>query len=203
MGMLPIIAAGAAIVLLAGKKKKKKVAPPEEGVEPDEMPGMGMGPGETGILTISARAAKQVEPELLIAARAIPAAEKKDPEKMAKDAADEQDEEDKKDPPKKTGCKIGTVSADKKMICWGDPAGAFTASIPQRRKMRRVPKYKTARRAVAAVALTGGIVASPAMRFPQTRFMLYCWVNRKRKKIYRCTKRWKRGRKSCRRWARY
>lgn len=203
MGMLPIIVAGAAVVLLAGKKKKKSAPPSEEGMEPGEMPGMGIGGEGAPTFTIAAR---RVEPELLFAARAVPSV-KKNPTKATKEAIEEQEEdekkEEKKSPSKKkiVQCKMGTVSADKKKICWGDVTGVLTAGVPQRRKMRRVPKYSTVRKAAAAVAFTGGMVASPAMRFPQTRFMLYCWV--KRKKIYRCTKRWKRGKKRCRRYARY
>ncbi len=203
MNALPLIAVGAAAVLLSKKKKKTSR-------EPDDAPGSGF-PGEDeededGPGTITGWA---VTPDLhlTVAKMAYPA--DVDPTALGEGAIQEQEEDEKKNPPKepkKKGCKTGTVSSNRREICWGDPSG-FKGGIPSRRKMRRVPKYKTARRAAAAVALTGGFLASPLARVAHTRFLLYCWINRKRKGIYsrKCVKRFKRGRKRCRRyrWRRY
>lgn len=193
--VLPIVFAAGAAALLLGKKKKKK-AP--VGEEPDGAPGAGM--GDPGFFTIGATLAEQAEPELLLAARALPPADKADPVKTGNAAAKEHEEDEQQNPPQDTKCKLGTVSSDKKYICWGNPGQRGES---WKLRLRRVPKYKTARNAAAAVALTGGFAGSPAMLHPRTAFLIYCWVNRNRKGIYRCTKRWKRGRKSCRSWKRY
>ena len=213
MSALPIVIAAGAAVLLIGKKKKKK-AVDTEGEEPDIAPGEGYEEEDVGRVTI--RQARVITPEqhLAVARMAYPA--DIDPDALGKKALDDQAQDEveeearkkarEKIKKKKKGerkCEFGTVSLNRKEVCWGDRAGFFTGGVPAKRKMRRIPKYKTARRLVAAVAMTGGTVASPIMRTARARFILYCWINRKRKKLYRCTKRWKTGKKRCRRYKRY
>ena len=196
---LPIILAAGAAAVILGKKKKKKAAPEYE--EPDIAPGEGYEDVDEMVGVKITGWAVTPEAQLTVAKMAYP--KNIDPKKLGDKANEDQEKDEKKNPPKKPKkrkCKTGTLSADKKWVCWGDRFGAFTASIPQRRKMRRVAKYKTARRAAAAVALTGGLVASPAMRIPKTRFLLYCWLNRKKLYHRKCVKRFKRGKKRCRRF---
>jgi len=119
-------------------------------------------------------------------------------DKLAGEVEDDVDADEKADPPKQTGCKIGTLSGDKKRICWGSPGAKDKVLRPQ---MRRVVKYKTAKR--AAILMAGGIFTGGGMvvtQSPAVQFSLYCWGNRR--KLYKrtCTKKWKHGKKKCRRF---
>lgn len=188
---LPIVLAAGAAALLLGKKKKKS----SEGGEPEFQPGAGFGEGEDVML--STIPAKLADDDLLLAAQAIPAKEKETPILVSAVEA-----EVDKDPPKKapSTCKFGAISTDKKYVCWGLPKGGKGQYELQ---VRRVPRYKTARNAAAAVAMTGGVNASPLLMNPKIKFALWCWLNRNKRDIYKCIKRYRTGKKRCYKWERY
>lgn len=189
--LLPIVAIGAAAFLLGKKKKKTSGA----GQEPEFEPGSGYG-GE-GEFLLTAIPSKAIEQDLTLAAKKIPA--KKTQDDLVKEVKKEVEKEPKKKAP--PGCKLGSVSKNKKYVCWGlrGKTGKFEI------KGRRVPKYKTARNAAAAVAMSGGVNVSPLMWDDSVAFAVWCWLNRNKKDIYHCTSRYSVGRERCKpgKWKRY
>ncbi len=204
-----LLVAGVAAVAL-GKKKKKTEEPPFA-------PGSGSGDPTHPTRATSGTRWKDLTPEqraerlarsLTLTGMVIDneddqeqiilvAREVEDPAKAGNDAAKDQAKDEKENPPKVSDCKFGTVSGDKKYVCWGMPIGKKAI----KRKMMRVAKFKTARNAAIAVALSGGVNVSPAMFSPKVAFAVYCWMNRK--DLYRCTKRWKIGQNRCKEWDRW
>jgi hypothetical protein len=209
---LPIILAAGAAVLFLGKKKKKKKAP--VGVEPEDGPGAGW--SEPGFTIGGATLAAPVDPgrmekDLEEAVKELPARMKKDPKQLMDEAVDDHDKEGNKKKEKKRRakrpserkCKVRTISSDKKFICWGTQRRSGLAKgTDWEVRMRRVPKYKNARNAAAGVSFTGG-PGSPALIDSRIAFKVFCWGHRKSLYYKPCIKRWKVGKKRCRRYGKW
>ncbi len=187
-GALPLILGGAAVLLIAGKKKKRKAAPTYE--EPDVAPGAGA-PTVFTMHTIPATLDSQATQEALtVARRAYPVERPKEEiDKGDKEVEKEKKEKPKEEPPR---CSQGTLTPDRKYVCWG---------VGKLRKMRRVPKYRTAQMTAASLAALGP-AASTMLKSPNIQFLLWAWVNRN-KGLYKCTRRYRFGKKRCNRWNRY
>lgn len=187
---LPIILAAGAAAVLLGKKRKKSS-------EPDFSPGSGMDEEEEDAAIDLILMGKQVTPQQQMVLTSIPAKTIAPPSETDPDRVKKEEEDVKPS----GACKVGTVSADKKYVCWGSP-GAVDKNL--KIQMRRVVTYKEARNSAAAVAIGtlggGGAVLTQS---PRIQFAIYCWINRK--KLYRCTSRYKTGKKRCKpgKWARY
>ncbi len=187
-GALPLILGGTAVLLIAGKKKKRR-APTYE--EPDTAPGGGMGAPTLTMHTLPATLDSRATQEALMTAHTMNPVPR--PKEEVKKAEDEVKKEEKEPtPPTPPRCAQGTLSADKKYVCWG---------VGKLRKMRRVPKYRTAALNAAALAALG-FTATTLLKSPHIQFLLWAWVNRN-KGLYRCTRRYRFGKKRCTRWARY
>jgi len=198
--MLPIIVAGAALALLAGKKKKK----PSAGKEPDYGPGMGAGDGRARA-TAGTRWADLTEAQkearldrildtstpLTFSATSVT------PEDVEKEVEDDE----KKNPPNPPtipdpeSCRKGTISGDKRYVCWYQKGAKGKWGKPA---WHRIAPVKAAKAAAAAGILTPGFVLSTVS--PGYNFAYYCWSNRKRLYKRTCKKRWKVGKKKCRRF---
>jgi len=193
-GALPIIlGAGALLFVAGGKKKRRKTA----GEEPDYAPGGGA-PSGTGVFTIAAKAVPQ-EADLIAAKAAYPtisATQARTIEQETKEEVEEEHEKEK--PPQPPSCSVGQLSPTKQYVCWGIPGAKDSYSKIQ---MRRVVKYSTAQATAAAIVVTGGL-ASTMLKHPPVQYALWCWTNRN-KGLYRCTRRYKYGKKRCTRWERY
>lgn len=185
----PILLAAGAAALLLGKKKKKTYG------EPGQAPGSGMGDEDEAIdLILQAQPITPKQQMILtsVAANTQPSAPETQPARMQKEQEDV----------KPSGsCKIGQISSDKKYVCWGSP-GAKDKNMKV--AMRRVAPYKEAKNTALAVALGtisgGGVILTQS---PRIQFAVFCWLNRS--KLYRCTSRYKIGKKRCKpgKWERY
>ena len=189
-GALPLILGGAAVLLIAGKKKKRKAAPTYE--EPDVAPGEG-GPTVFTMHTSPADFnSRETQEALLIARRAYPVKREDVEEEIDKVEDEVKKEEKEPSPPTPPRCSQGMLTPDKRYVCWG---------VGKTRKLRRVPKYRTAAANAAALAALG-LSATTLLKSPHIQFLLWCWVNRN-KGLYRCTRRYRFGKKRCNRWNRY
>lgn len=188
---LPLILIAAAAVVILGKKKSSG--------EPGYAPGMGMDDPDDELdeqLDVVLSAARAAPPPFTISAKLANTPKPPEVEEVEDDVDEVEEEEPPKPAPKK--CSKGSVTDDKRNVCWWQKGAKFGWGEP---KYHRVVKYKTARAAAAASVLTPAHLMNTLS--PGFNFALFCWLNRKR--FYRCTKRYKVGKKNCKpgKWVRY
>lgn len=199
MSAFPIIVgAGAIALLLSGKKKKStsSAGAGPMGATGSASPGTGLTPVQA-IPMASAKAARSLEE----AVELTPVGMR--PWTPAEVEADV-DADQSESPPQPSSCKFGTLSSDKKKVCFGlKSLNKGYGSL----KFRRVVKYNTARAAAAALSFAGG-ATSPAGQALMMKgpfyFAVWCWLNRG-SGLYRCTERYTIGKRRCKpgKWSRY